>query len=92
MVKYTIINQTDDYIACVGIYEDYYKAVGALSCKLHNCIEDWLKEGYKLISKKEFCELETDSGYGWFVELINEKNKNKINEEWYLLEYEEEEK
>ena len=89
MKRYTIINENDEYIVCVGIYEDYYTAVGSLYCKLYDCIDEWVEAGYKLISKEEFIMLEANSGYGWFAKLISE-NGNKVNERWYLLECEEE--
>lgn len=94
MKKYVIVNETDDYIICKGICEDYHKAVGVSYCRFLGCIDEWIKDGYTLEEKEEFNLLEADSGYGWFAKLIHyntDGSKITVNERWYLLIYEEEE-
>lgn len=93
MKTWVIINETDDYIICRGISKDYHKAVGILYTRFTDVINDWINNNYKLLEKSEWCELEASSGYGFYAKLEHVTDngyKITINENWYLLEYEEE--
>lgn len=82
--KYTVIFENNDMIECRGIYS-YYEAVGIITCSIAQDIDEFTEDGYTVIKKEEFAELEGDTGLGWFVELFDEKHNITIKEKYYLL-------
>jgi len=91
-MRYVIIEETDDYIICHGIDNDYHKAVGKLVCKSSDNADNWInRNGYAMKDHTEFGELECENGYVWSYTFINEECNITIHENWYLLECEDDE-
>jgi len=91
--KYVIVNQNVGFVQCMHITDNYFEAVGRISCLVADDDAHKTENGYKIKTREDFVPLECDTGWGWFRVFEHESEGGKtweVNEDWLLLVHEEE--
>ena len=82
--NWVVVYFDDDIIQCTDIFDDYLKAVGAAYTSFLDAVNEMIADnGYELVSKTEFYELECSTGFGWSATLKRKDYEFTLT--YYLL-------
>lgn len=85
MKSYVVISTSDCGTFCMGIYKDFYAAVGRVMCLIYDFKESYKGEGDEF----SYTDLEEDEGQvGWLIRVSFKKACWEHGEEeiYYILE------